>query len=604
MGLLVVVVVTVAAGHWPALSAGALSFDDNMYLTSNPLVQNPSWASAGRLLGEVLQPSTVRGYYQPLTMISLMLDWQMGGRPDQLMPFHRTSLLLHLANTALVVLLLHALIRRPLIAALLGVLFGLHPLTVEPIPWVGERKTLLAALFSLAALLLYVRYARARRKSAYIACAVAYVLALLAKPTATPLPVAFLLLDLWPLARMPVLRWSHLRPRLLEKIPFFALAALAAVITVISQARAGHVTAPGEYPPGHIALVVCHNIVFYLWKIVWPVNLSPHYPFPNPMTLAQPALAIGVVGTCLLIPALLILWRWTRAPLVGWLVFFVLILPTLGIIGFTTVMTSDKYVYLPAVGLLLVLASGATWLWDRRAARTVRTLVVGVAVVLAALEFVQTRRTYVPWRDTEDLYRHMLALAPDAQNVHFNLAICLNDRGRIDEAVTHFERVLALNPGHWMCDNELGEICRKRGDLDRAIAYFKQALQSNPEFVPALNNLGLAYIDQGRPADAIVQLDEALRIKSDHYSAYLNKGNALCRLGRLDEAVTQYHLALQIKPDHARTYFNLGLALQQLGRRDEAIAAFRDAVRYKPDYESAQQQLNAALQARPAASQP
>ncbi|MGB9625924.1 MAG: hypothetical protein ACPMAQ_13800, partial [Phycisphaerae bacterium] len=268
-GVIVVVTVAVVAVHWPALSAQALSFDDSAYLVENDLVRHPGWASARRFLTEVRAPSTVPGYYQPLAMISLMLDYAMGGRPEYLRPFHRTSLALHAANTALIVVLLYGLIGamgrygktgnqgdahtrgkrgvglgepscRALVAGGIGLLFGLHPLTVEPIPWVGERKTLLAAFFSLWSLVLYVRYARAGGRPWYVASLTAYLLALMSKPTSTPLPAAMLLLDFWPLGR---LGWRAV----IEKVPFLLVGGVSAVITYISQAGTASVVLPGEF---------------------------------------------------------------------------------------------------------------------------------------------------------------------------------------------------------------------------------------------------------------------------------------------------------------------------------------------------------------------
>jgi hypothetical protein len=171
---LIVVGATLFA-HWPALSAQALTFDDQQYLTENPLVQHPRWASAGRFLREVLEPSTVGGYYQPLAMISLMLDYAVAGRPDNLRPFHRTSLALHAANTVLVIVLLYVLFGQPWVAGMVGLLFGVHPMTVETIPWIGERKTLLSAFFALWCLIVYVRYARRPSSKLYLTCLALYV---------------------------------------------------------------------------------------------------------------------------------------------------------------------------------------------------------------------------------------------------------------------------------------------------------------------------------------------------------------------------------------------------------------------------------------------
>ena len=278
--LITAVCVVAAWTHWPALSAKALSFDDPEYLTSNMLVQNPGWGSAKRFLTEILEPSTVKGYYQPLEMISLMADYAAGGRENNLRPFHITSLALHIANTALIIVLLYMLFGNIWAAAAAGLLFGVHPMTVEPITWLGERKTLLAAFFSFWSLILYVRYARSGKWKSYTGSFVMYLLALLSKPTCVALPLVMLLMDYWPLKRLKT-------KSVVEKIPLFILSAVFAVITYISQSRTAYATLPTQFEPEYVPLVLCHNIIFYLYKMILPVNLTSYYAFPVPFGLSN-----------------------------------------------------------------------------------------------------------------------------------------------------------------------------------------------------------------------------------------------------------------------------------------------------------------------------
>ncbi len=410
--LITCVCAAVIAIHWPALSAQALSFDDDQYLVNNTLVKSPSCSSAWKSLSQVLKPSTVRGYYQPLAMISLMFDYSLGGRVENLLPFHRTSLALHAANTALIIVLLYLLFGEVWIAAAVGLLFGLHPMTVETIPWVGERKTLLAAFFAFWSLIFYLRYAHARVTPAktgagipslvgcstrgfYIACFLFYLLALMSKPTSTPLPVLMLLLDFWPLKR---LKWQSF----FEKIPFFILGGIFAIITYISQTSTAGSTLPTETGIWRIPLILCHNIIFYLYKIIWPVNLSSHYHFPDPLNLSQPMILAGVIVTCILIPLLLISLRWTRAALIGWLFFFIAILPTMGIIGFTNVIASDKFAYLPSFGLLMILAF---FLCNLRLKSASSAAVILFVLILASAESLATRSYLIHWRNSVGLSR-------------------------------------------------------------------------------------------------------------------------------------------------------------------------------------------------------
>jgi tetratricopeptide (TPR) repeat protein len=386
---------------------------------------------------------------------------------------------------------------------------------------------------------------------------------------------------------------------LLEKIPFFLIGAASAVITVISQSGDTELKLPIEHPIAGAPLVICHNIIFYLYKILWPADLSFYYPFPSPMGLSNPMVAAGLIGTLILLPLLVLSWRWSRAPSSGWLFFFVAISPTIGFMGFTFVVASDKYAYLPVVGLFMALAYFLAKIWDlptaRRTRLAVRTGLIVLVVLAAGLEFKQTRRFLAPWRSSEDLFRHMLRHAPDAVPIHYGLATFLMQEGKTDEAVEHLETVLRANPGHWKALTDLGEINRRRGLADKAIEYFQAALRAQPEYLPALNNLGAAYADQGRYQEAIALYDRTLQIAPRHRSAYINKGNALNALGRYEEALAQYNEALRITPDHPRTYYNRALALRNLGRIDEAIRDFREALRLDPDYASARKQLDLTM---------
>jgi len=581
IGLMVVVLGVVLTAHWPALSARAFSFDDDLYLTDNPLVQNPSWSAAGCFLTEILEPSTVGGYYQPLAMISLMLDHAIGGRIQNLRPFHRTSLVLHACNTALVIVLLYMLFGHVWVAACVGLLFGVHPMTVEPIPWVGERKTLLAAFFALWCLIFYVRYTRTNSRMFYAGCFLMCLLALMSKPTSTPLPVLLLLLDYWPLGR---LRWRAV----LEKVPLLVLAGVSGIVTIISQGRTASIEMPGQQSPLNILFILCHNIVLYLYKIVWPANLSWHYAFPKPLSLSHPMVLVGVIGTCVLIVLLLISLRWTKSLIVGWLFFFVAILPTMGVIGFTIVIASDKFAYLPSVGLMLPLAWFLAKRWDAMAAspkgRARPYGIVAVVVALAAMEAVTTHRYQRYWRDTETLYKRTASLVPDAAAVQNGLGLALVEKGKIDEAIVCFEKAIVADPTLSHPYYNLAKELRLRGQIDQAIGYLNQALQLDSTHYPAHNELGIALMDAGRVEEAIFYLRRAVQIKDRYPHAHSNLGSALAAAGRIDEAFVEFHRALEMDPGFHDARINLASTLQRVGRADEAFVQYRMVAEREPFY--------------------
>ncbi len=592
--LLIVACVVVLAVHWPALSAQALSIDDSQYLTKNVLVQNPSWTSARRFLTEVLEPSTVEGYYQPLTMISLMFDYALGGRPDNLKPFHRTSLTLHVVNTALVIVLLYLLFGQDWVAAAAGLLFGLHPMTVEPIPWVGERKTLLAAFFALWCLILYVRHARKPNRPLFIGCLAMYVLALMSKPTSTPLPLLMLLMDYWPLRRW---KWTTV----LEKLPFIIVGGVSAIITYISQSSAAPALVAGGYGFERIPLVLCHNIIFYLHKIIWPANLSSHYVFPEPLGLSDTMVLAGVIGTCILVPLLVISLRWTRAALVGWLFFFVAIFPTTQVLRFSNVIASDKFAYLPSVGLLMVVASLLNWFCGTGSTgkSMARRMAVTITVlVLAGAEAVATRSYLVHWRDTLSLSEYILTKTPDAPQARNMLGLELQSQGKLDQAISQYRHALQVKPNYVEAHNNLGTALQLQGKPDEAISHYRRALQIDPDLAETHNNLGLVLTKTGQLDKALEHFRQALQIKPDFAEVHYNLGLELQSQGKLDQAISQYRHALQVKPNYVEVHNNLGIALQLQGKPDEAISHYRRALQIDPGYVEAHYNMGITFRAQ------
>ena len=630
---LVVVCLIVTATHWPVLSAQAFSFDDPQYVFKNPLVKNPSWNSTARFFTEVLKPSTVAGYYQPLTMTSLMLDYALGGRQSDLHQFHRTNLSLHIANTALIIVLLYLLFGHVWAAAAVGLLFGVHPMTVEPVAWVVERKTLLATFFALGCLIAYARYARRPRWPLYGLILVLYVLALLSKPTTTPLPLLLLLLDYWPLRRLG-------RRALLEKIPLLIITAGSALITITSQHSAAGLNAPTQNNLLRIFYTLCHNIIFYLHKIVWPVDVSAQYPRPEPLDMSHPAVLAGVVGTVALITVLLIAWRWTRAPLVSWLFFFVAIFPTMGVIGFTFVIAADKYAYLPMLGLLILLTALLAWIWRIPAGARMRrvtrvypitsvapvsvapvsvapvfnrwktqvinlchslgigsnVLVLGIIMVLAGLEIRGTRQHLFHWQETERLHRYLLKVTPGAYSARYNLAQYLAESGRTTDAIREYELLKRQHPEPWKVCNSLGRVLKEAGHYDEAIAQFNESLRLKPDGFEAHYDLGVTLFESRQIEVAITHYRQAAQLRPDDYRVHVNLGNAFQAQGQFEQALACYDETLRLKPRYARGHYNRGLALTALGRVDEAITEFRRALEINPNYSSAQQVLEATLE--------
>lgn len=572
---LLIICIIVFATYWPSLSANALSFDDEQYLVENVLVKKPSLQSAKRFLTEVFEPSTVGGYYQPLAMISLMLDYKLGGRPNYLLPFHRTSLILHLANTMLIIMLLYILFGNFWVAATVGLIFGIHPLTVEPISWVGERKTLLAAFFAFFCLIFYIFYTRNKRWYFYVGCMISYILALMSKPTITLLPFLMLILDYWPLQRLK-------RQVFLEKIPFFIIGVISSLVTYISQSRTGGLTLPNQYGPECIPLIFCHNIIFYLYKMIWPAYLSSHYAFPKPLVASNPAVMTGIIGTFILIFLLLISLRWTRSIIIGWLFFFVALLPTMQILRFSNVIASDKFAYFSSFGILMILMFSLSKLFSLISERKLLySSIIMIILMIISAEVSTTRKYLNQWKNTETLYKHMLERAPNAAPLHSMLGYIYCQEKRIDEALYHLKRSLECDPNDSIIRTNYGNILCNQGKLEDAISQYQYALNINPNNYQAYNNLGNTMLDMGKIEDAISYYHKSLNIKPDFPDAYFNLGYAMSEMNKLNEAISYYKQALSLKPDYSDAYNNLGSIFNELNKFDEAIDCYNMAIHFE-----------------------
>jgi len=577
---LIIVAAIVTSVHWPGLSSKALMFDDDQYLTDNQLVQNPSYASAKRFFTEVLRPSTVRGYYQPLAMVSIMADVAAGGSVQNLKPFRITSLIIHVINTILVAVILYFLFGQPIPAAMLALLWGVHPITIASVVWLSERKTLLASFFALLSLISYLGYTRKKSWFAYGLSILLFVLSLLSKPSIIAIPVLFLLLDYWPLNRLN-------RRAFIEKIPLFVILAVFAAVTFISQSRAASVKTPMQTGFLHTLLVPCHNIIFYIRNLIWPTNLSWFYPYPYPFNLSNPMVLTGLIGTALLIAFLLISMQWTKSLLTGFFFFLAAILPTLGIISVHPAIAGDRHLYFPVLGILLPIGYFLSKIWTKpitaSAKSGYRIIIAIILIVLTVPQFFLTRRYLNYWRDSETLYAYMLSKSPNTALIHNNLANFLKNAGKTREAVYHLRMSLDLKPDSPVIYNNLANALCKIGQIDQAVEHYKKALKLMPGFAVAHFNLAAAYEQQGKTTEAIAEYRQALKFKPDYIEALGNMGFALAKQKKFEEAVGCYKRVLELNPGSVIAHGRLGLALAGQGKVDEAIEQFRIVLKYRPD---------------------
>ena len=617
------------AVFWPATGHDFVSYDDPDYVTANPHVQaGLTWAGVKWAFCNTQQAV----YWAPLTWLSHLLACQFFGL--NAWGHHLINVVLHAANTGLVFLLFRRMTGATWRSAILAALFGLHPLRVESVAWVTERKDVLSGFFGFLALLCYARYAKEHMQKAkcgtqnpaprtvhhisrftlhasrfYFLSLGCFALGLMSKPMLVTLPFAMLLLDYWPLKRMQNAecrmqkaesgatfdaRRSTLRallPLLAEKLPFFALAAAASVVTFVVQKQGGALEPIGYLPLGARVGNALISYCRYLGKMFWPANLAVFYPHPGQWPLVKVLLAGGLL---LGISGLLFMKR-RRYPflLVGWLWFVGTLVPAIGLIQSSSQAMADRFTYLPSLGVLILAIWGACELTQRwRYAVTAVAVAGSVAIVLCV---VVTRQQLGHWKDGETLFRHAVGVTRDNWLALNNLGCALVKKGQIDEAIGYYVEALILRPGYAMAHNNLGVALTKKGQFDEGISQVQEALRLKPDYAEAYYNLGNALVRKGQIDAGISQYLEALRRQPDYADAHCNLGIALVRKGQLDEALSQYLEALRLAPANAEAHANLGIVFVRKGRIDEAISQYLEALRLQPDYAEAHYNFGNAL---------
>lgn len=547
--LAILVVVTVAV-YWQVGAHDFVGYDDDTYVAENPVVKRGLTADG---IAWAFTTTHVSNWH-PLTWISHMLDVELFGvAPGR---HHLVNVFLHALNAALLFLVISGMTGAPWRSGFVAALFALHPLHVESVAWVAERKDLLSAFFWMLAMGAYVRYAERPGPARYWPVALFFVLGLLSKPMLVTLPFVLLLLDVWPLRRLawaapspdpPPARFPAVSPRrlLAEKLPLFALSAVSSVVTYLAQQAGGSLNTLEHYPLQVRAANAVVAYVGYLGKTVWPARLAVFYPHPG----ADRPLWVPV-GALLGLSALtaLALRESRRRPYlgVGWLWYLGTLVPVIGLVQVGAQAMADRYTYVPLIGVFIAIAWGAAdavSVWPRR--RYVLGA-SGTVVLVAALLATWLQAGW--WRNTTTLFQRAIDVTSKNWIAHGNMGVALERQGRLDEAVAHYREALRIAPG-------------------------------SPYL---LNNMGYALSRQWKIGEAIACYREALRLKPDYAHARRNLGKALEESGLIDDAIATYREALRINPDDGVIHYRLALDLERKGRRDDAAAHYREALRIRP----------------------
>jgi len=514
-----------------------------------------------------------------------MVDYALYGSNP--LGYHWINLIFHLANAVILFLVLQAMTAARWESAIVAALFALHPLHVESVAWIAERKTVLSAFFGLLTIWAYHRYTRKQCWQTYIPVLLLYALALMAKPVVVTWPFLLLLLDYWPLGRLASQGLKgELHPPspplarcILEKIPLLLLSGSVCVVTYLAQQDVGFIKRAGLDLRVGNALV---SYAAYMAKAIWPAKLGVMYPyppdpFPLPFTVGA-ALAIGAVAYASARYA-------TRYPyvFVGCLWYLIAFIPMIGFVRIGEHAIADRYAYIPLTGVFVMSVWWVSSLYRRwRHRHRAVALAMPTLAVLSLLVF-QTSAQAGYWRDSISLFKHTLAVTRDNCLVHNDLGTVLRDSGRLSEAAYHYREALRIWPGYAKALKNLADVLDLQGNSRRAELLYLRALEHRPDYLEGYNNLSQLYFRQGKYDEAVSYLRTALDMAPDRDWLHSNLATALAAGGQPDQAQIQYSRALQIDAGNAETHFKFGVLLVSVGEERRALDRFSEAILLDPD---------------------
>lgn len=568
--MLAILVVTVLA-YLPALENGFTNWDDNSYVLENPLIRNLDWETCKALF--VGPDKFFMGNFHPLTMLSLALDYQIAGFEPWI--YHLTNLLLHLLSTALVFFLVHRMFSNVTLALIVAGLFGVHPIHVESVVWVSERKDVLYTTFYLAALLAYVRYLDEQRPRFYLLALFLFVSSLLAKGQAVALSVTLVAIDLF--RERPLLD----RKVILEKAPFFALSLGFGIVAIVAQQQSGAVAEGSTFDVSERLLFACYGFVQYLIKLLAPTDLAAIYPYPARIEGGLP-LSFWFYP----LPALAILAGFVLAvrrskPVAFALAFFIInIFLVLQLLPVGNAIMADRYAYVPSIGFFLLIALGYRFAVQHRASMQT-PLSVTLVVYLSVLAFGTHAQSQV-WYSSITLWNDVITKYPGAVSAWNNRGAIRRKNKNFKGAIADYNQALRVDPEHAKAYNNRGACKFHLKDYTGAIADYDQAIRLKPGYTKAYRNRSNAHFYLGNFEQAIADLNVVLQHRPNDANALFNRGVNNLRLGRFTSAAADFKRAIERNPGNDKAYFYVALALERAGNLQAAVAAYDKAIKLKP----------------------
>jgi tetratricopeptide (TPR) repeat protein len=569
--------------YWQVGRFDFINYDDTGYITGNDHVKS------GLTLKGLIWSFQTTGLsnWHPLTWLSFMLDIEIYGLNAG--GHHLTSVLFHLANTLLLFILLRRMTTALWPSAFVAALFALHPLHVESVAWVAERKDVLSTFLGMLSLISYVRYTQQHSRSWYGLALLCFMLALMAKPMLVTLPFVLLLLDYWPLGRIKFNsafglqssdQTSSVFSLLFEKIPFFILTAASCVVTYYAQQSGGAVVPFELYP---LSIRVANAVVAYMayiGKMFWPAQLAVFYPYPDSFALWQVAAAAAVLVAVFIWVTVQIRKRPYLA--VGWLWYFGTLVPVIGLVQVGSQAMADRYTYVPLIGLFIMIAWGGAELIVRRRLKRIRVAIVLGAVLMALMIVARVQTGH--WANSITVFEHAIKTTGGSWVAHNNLGKALTDLGSGTEAFQHYSAALRYNPNSAHIHVNFGSALLAQGKIDEAVDHFDHALKLDPDFAEAYNNLGLAHVRRGHIEDAVYYFRIALQKNPYHANANKNLNLAISINAKINQAVTRMRQSLNI--DLAESGLDLKMVELSNRKKDliETLNQYQKALFKQPGY--------------------
>jgi tetratricopeptide (TPR) repeat protein len=558
-----------------------VNFDDPIYVTGNPQVR------AGLTWNGVAWAFTTfhDSNWSPLTWLSHMLDVQLFGLDSGW--HHLINVLLHALSTLLLFVVLRRMTGAYWPSAFVALIFAIHPLHVESVAWLAERKDVLSTLFGMLTLLAYSNYVARPTRARYLFTFLIFILGLMSKPMLVTLPVVLMLLDLWPL---------HRGLRIVEKVPFFVASLASSVVAFVAHQRGGAVATLEVIPLTSRIENALITYVIYVLKTFWPTNLAIFYPYPL-QSIVVPAI-LSTIALAVITALVVLAYKQRPYLAIGWFWYLVTLLPVIGIIQTGSQARADRYTYIPMIGLTITLVWGTAELlkpWPR----VKIALAAGAALVLITLTWFQV----ATWRDDISLYRHAIAAVPGNYIAYYNLASALETQGQTDDAVIQLRDAVRARPYYVPARAELGQLLASQGHTEEALQELQTAIRLRPDDPIAHYRLGSVLGSLGRASDAAAEFAETVRLQPNNPDAHYNLALALAQQDHLPDAAREFAATVGLRPDDADAHFNLGIVFARLGQFDAAIKQFSETLRIRPDYGPAREALDQATAMKRSSSQ-